>query len=69
MGGHMYICLCKKITEKDLKEGLGSRPGISIKDICRKLGVGSDCGSCLYGPSGVLEKAQGIEEKSKKPQR
>ncbi len=41
----MYICVCKAITDKDFEEALTQ--GGSYKDICTRLGVGSDCGICL----------------------
>jgi bacterioferritin-associated ferredoxin len=43
----MYICICKGITEKDIKEAIKSRRNASAKEILKSLGVGSDCGTCV----------------------
>ena len=41
----MYICICKGITEKQVEEA--SLTSDSITEVCKKLGVGSECGVCL----------------------
>ncbi len=41
----MYVCLCKGITDQDIIQELdqGAR---NLKDLNKRLGVGSQCGSC-----------------------
>lgn len=41
----MYICLCKGITDQDIREAM--KTSKNKKEIFKKLGVASDCGSCL----------------------
>ena len=41
----MYICICKGITEEQLKNAASM--GGSDQEILKRLGVGSDCGVCL----------------------
>lgn len=41
----MYICICKAITDKQLQET--SKSCSSFDEVCKRLGIGSDCGSCL----------------------
>lgn len=41
----MYICICKGITEKQVEEATLTTS--SITEVCKKLGVGSECGVCL----------------------
>lgn len=41
----MYVCICHKITEKQLKETIKETQ--NIKAIQEKLNTGTDCGSCL----------------------
>ena len=41
----MYICVCKAITEEKAKVALKS--GRSINEIMKKLGIGTDCGTCI----------------------
>lgn len=42
----MYVCICKGITEQQLKEKLFSHQGNTSK-VLKSLGIGSDCGTCL----------------------
>ena len=41
----MYICICKGITEEKIRSAI--RHTRNPKEVLRKLGVGSDCGTCL----------------------
>jgi bacterioferritin-associated ferredoxin len=50
----MYVCLCHSITDKDLQEAIGTNKNPNIKDLCTKLGIGSDCGACLQTAMSVL---------------
>lgn len=43
----MYICICKQITNKDIKEIKLKYPSLSVQELAAKLGLGSDCGTCL----------------------
>jgi len=50
----MYLCICKGITlDMAKKAALKFR---SSKDLAEKLGVGSDCGTCLIDALDNLEK-------------
>lgn len=41
----MYICLCKAITDSDIKRALEDGAE-SFRDVRESLGVGTVCGSC-----------------------
>ena len=41
----MYLCVCKAITDKQIEEA--TKTTKSIGEVCKKLGVGSECGVCL----------------------
>lgn len=41
----MYICICKAITDKQLEEA--QRTSKNFREVCKKLGLGSECGSCV----------------------
>ena len=41
----MYVCICKSITQKQVEEA--SHGARSLEEVCKKLGIGQDCGSCL----------------------
>ena len=42
----MYICICKGITEKELRDKATQYNG-NTSLILKSLGVGSDCGTCV----------------------
>ena len=44
----MYVCLCNRITKKDLDREIDSISGsININDLKKRISIGSNCGSCL----------------------
>ncbi len=43
----MYVCICKGITEKQVREAVTSRNSNNPKEILKALGVGTDCGTCV----------------------
>lgn len=43
----MYICICKGITEQQIIDEISKAPAHSSKDVLKRLGLGSDCGTCL----------------------
>lgn len=51
----MYVCLCKGITDQDIKEAVYN--GLdTIKDLKNKFAVGSQCGGCISVVKQVLNK-------------
>ncbi len=55
----MYVCICKGITEKQLREAVSVRKGQSAKDVMKTLGVGSDCGTCVEDAVLTMLDSQG----------
>jgi len=43
----MYICICKGITEEKIRAAIKHSRSPNTKEVLRKLGVGTDCGTCL----------------------
>jgi bacterioferritin-associated ferredoxin len=41
----MYVCLCKGITDKDIRNA--AKGASSSREILKNLGVATDCGICL----------------------
>ncbi len=41
----MYICICKGVTEQDIKEA--AKTATTSLEVMKVLGVASDCGRCL----------------------
>lgn len=52
----MYICICKAITDKQLEEAQKSAKTFS--EVCRQLGLGSECGSCITEAMEEMKKNQ-----------
>jgi len=56
----MYVCICKGITDRDIREAASSGAR-SLKDLCRDLGVASDCGKCASCAQEVLCEARSAQ--------
>ena len=41
----MYVCICHKVTEEELKKTVESSS--NIKDCLKRLNIGGSCGVCL----------------------
>ncbi|MCF7982045.1 MAG: (2Fe-2S)-binding protein [Pseudomonadales bacterium] len=50
----MYVCLCKGITDQDIVDEMdqGAR---NLRDIGKRLGVGSQCGRCCQSAKEVIQ--------------
>ena len=57
----MSICICKGITEKQVEEA--SLTTSSISEVCKKLGVGSECGVCLSDAIDSFKSKQQHQDK------
>jgi bacterioferritin-associated ferredoxin len=58
----MYVCICNAITEKQLEEA--QKTAKSFREICKKLGLGTDCGACIQDAIQTINKTQRSEKKS-----
>jgi len=66
----MYVCLCKGITEEDIRTQLRlhGKAITKSKDLCSKIGVGSDCGVCIKMAEQILSEIGGaLKQESKDP--
>jgi bacterioferritin-associated ferredoxin len=50
----MYICICNAITEKQLEEA--QKTSKTFKDVCKTLGLGTDCGACIQDAYQTVQK-------------
>lgn len=50
----MYVCICKAITDKQLKDAQKSAQ--SIREVCQNLGLGSECGACMQEAVHLIQK-------------
>ncbi len=57
----MYFCICKKVTESEMKNL--SAQGTAGKEKLKRLGVGNDCGICLLSENGCPNKQESTQSK------
>ncbi len=50
----MYVCLCKAVTDRQIKESLMGGAA-SFADIRRELGVATQCGKCSQLAKTIIE--------------
>lgn len=56
----MYVCICKGISDKDIRKVMTTHQ--NTKDILKTLGVGSDCGQCVLEAIDIIRSEQGTQE-------
>ncbi|HTH39329.1 MAG TPA: (2Fe-2S)-binding protein [Rhodocyclaceae bacterium] len=54
----MYVCVCKALTEKDVHSAVAEGCS-SVKELKRRLGLGSECGRCAACAKGMIQQANG----------
>lgn len=53
----MYVCVCNAITDKEIRKAAES--GVrNLRDLQRKLGVATGCGSCKEVAAEILLETQ-----------
>ena len=52
----MYICVCKGITDQKIREEVSKSQNASVKEIARRLGLASDCGTCVHESIKVIKE-------------
>lgn len=50
----MYICICKAVTDHEIRE-CAENGACSLRDLERRLGVGTGCGKCRESVAALLE--------------
>lgn len=53
----MYVCLCKGITDGQIREAV-SEGAANLSEVSRQLGVASQCGRCACVAKDVINEAQ-----------
>lgn len=53
----MYVCLCKAVTDKDIRRA-ASNGADTLYELQQSLGVATGCGSCADHAESILEEAQ-----------
>lgn len=60
----MYICVCKSVSEKRLRNAVDEGDVVSLRDLTRELGVGTCCGKCVPAARAALSAALGARLRS-----
>jgi bacterioferritin-associated ferredoxin len=53
----MYVCLCKAVTDRQIRENLAGGNCSTYADIRRELGVATQCGKCGQMAKSIVETA------------
>ena len=50
----MYICICKQITDGQIRDAVREKGITSLQAICKELGACNQCGKCARAAKQVL---------------
>jgi bacterioferritin-associated ferredoxin len=53
----MYVCLCKAVTDRQIRETISGGNACTYADIRRELGVATQCGKCGQMAKSIVETA------------
>jgi len=51
----MYVCLCKAVTDRQIKESLAGGTCSTYADLRREFGVATQCGKCGQMAKSLIE--------------
>lgn len=52
----MFVCMCYGITDTQIKNAVEQQGVGNMRDLKAKLGVGSQCGSCVDMASAIIDQ-------------
>ena len=52
----MYVCLCRGITDKQIRQEICQRGACNMRDLCQRLGVATNCGKCGTHAKQILQQ-------------
>ena len=53
----MYVCLCRNVTDKDIRQLVHTEGVSSMRELREHLGVSTQCGKCAICAKEVLQEA------------
>lgn len=53
----MYVCLCRNVTDKDIRQLVHTEGVTSMRELREHLGVAMQCGKCSRCAKDVLQEA------------
>lgn len=54
----MYVCLCRGITDRQIKDEVTLNGVCSMQELTERLGVGDNCGECRKQAKQILKQSQ-----------
>lgn len=57
----MYVCLCKAVTDRQIKEFVNGGAG-TFEEVCKQLGVAMQCGKCSQLAQNIVETAVAVKK-------
>ncbi len=51
----MYVCICKGITDTQIKQAVYENGVGSIRELKQKMAVGSQCGTCVKVAQQIID--------------
>lgn len=61
----MYVCLCKAVTDKAIRQQV-EEGACSMRELKQNLGVGTQCGKCVCQASEILDAALSTQSSSQR---
>ena len=55
----MYVCLCRNVTDKDIRQLVHTEGVTTMRQLREHLGVSTQCGKCASCAKDVLQEAVG----------
>ncbi|NVK87812.1 MAG: (2Fe-2S)-binding protein [Gammaproteobacteria bacterium] len=52
----MYVCLCRGITDSDIKTAVEEGKATCMRSLSIELGIAGDCGRCGQAAKALLEQ-------------
>ena len=53
----MYVCLCKAVTDKQIKHAVAEQGACSLRCLRRRFGLATQCGKCSVHAKQILRGA------------
>lgn len=59
----MYVCLCNAVTDGQIKQEI-CQGACSLKEVCKRLGVATQCGKCGPLAKQIVEESLDLHQKA-----
>ncbi|MEQ1440681.1 (2Fe-2S)-binding protein [Fontimonas sp. SYSU GA230001] len=50
----MYICICKAVSDRDVRRVVAEHGIVSLRELSRRTGLGTCCGKCVPAARALL---------------